>query len=138
MENKKTNYRFSAQATGHTIIVHDKNGSAVKVTPETLTDERAELVLSYPRFAHNIERIPGTEEPELTEEETEEEEPAQDAEKQEEAAEEEASPDREEQAVDELAAAQKRYTELKGHKPGNRSLETLLAAIAEAEAKDKE
>jgi hypothetical protein len=58
MANEQKKYRFSPKATSTLIIVHDKNGSTVKVTPETLTDARAELVLSYPSFAHNIERIP--------------------------------------------------------------------------------
>ncbi|GAA4434598.1 hypothetical protein GCM10023188_25700 [Pontibacter saemangeumensis] len=156
MENEKRNYRFTRAAAGSVIMLHDKNGRPVKVTAETLTDERAELVLSNPRLAHNIERIPGTEiKPKPSEEEKAEQAAAEEAAKlealaaaekaaAEKAAAEAAEAERlaAEQAAAEEAAklenAQKRYTELLGHKPGNRSLETLLAAIAEAEAEDKE
>ncbi|NEM96153.1 hypothetical protein [Pontibacter burrus] len=61
-QNTTTNYRFSKKATSNLIILVDANGQTIKVTPETLTDERAELVLKHKAFAHNIERIPAPKE----------------------------------------------------------------------------
>lgn len=55
-EAKKSNYRFSKNATSKIIVLNTKNGP-VKVTPETLTDDNAKLVLANKNFAHNIEKI---------------------------------------------------------------------------------
>lgn len=63
MEEQKqtTNYRFAKSATSKLIVLVTAHG-VIKVTPETLTDEKAEAVLKHKQYAHNIERIPGTEE----------------------------------------------------------------------------
>ena len=58
MANEKRKYRFSPQAGASLITVHDDAGRAINITPQTLTNDRAELLLRrYPQFAHNIELI---------------------------------------------------------------------------------
>lgn len=88
MANEKRKYRFSPKAGTSLITVHDDAGRAVNITPETLTNERAELLLRrYPGFAHNIELIeediemapepePVVAEPVVAEPAAEEEQPA--------------------------------------------------------------
>ncbi|MHC2992828.1 hypothetical protein OB13_15030 [Pontibacter sp. HJ8] len=133
-EVKKSNYRFSKKATSQLIVLVSAFGT-IKVTPENLTDEKAELVLQHRQFAHNIERIPGTE---LEEEEDTDPEG-------------EGSGNGDSDPVTGLAPngnlitlppkeepltleqAQQKYLELYKQAPGNRKLETLVAAIHKAE-----
>lgn len=136
MEEQKqpTNYRFSKNATSKLIVLVTAHG-VLKVTPENLTDEKAEAVLKHKLYAHNIERIPGTE-PEQ-EEETEPNtgegagEPDADPEGDDSQEEEGSEPEQEEELT--LDQAQAKYEELTGQKPGSRNLSTLLKAIQKSE-----
>lgn len=155
-EVKTSNYRFSKKATSKLIVLVTAFGT-IKITPETLTDEKAEMVLQHRMYAHNIERIPGTE---LEEEDTDEAEAEaerlakieaeQEAENQRLAA---LAKEEEEKAAAEAEAerlakventkapvaeltleqAKVRFEEVTGNKPGSRNLTTLLAGIKKAE-----
>ncbi|WP_460879960.1 hypothetical protein [Pontibacter rugosus] len=140
-EQKQTsNYRFSKNATSKLIVLVTAD-SVIKVTPDNLTDEKAEAVLAHKQYAHNIERIPGTEpEQELTDDEDETEtgtdEGSEDSSEDEQAdvpaTDSEGTEPEQELTLDQ---AQAKYEELTGQKPGSRNLNTLLKAIAEHESK---
>ncbi|MEJ8803125.1 hypothetical protein [Pontibacter sp. H249] len=141
-----TNYRFSKNATSKLIVLVTAHGT-IAVRPDNLTDEKAEMVLAHKAYAHNIERIPGTE-PEADAADTDSEEDSTGSEEgtttgalapngniievQAPGAGEVKSGTAPELTLEE---ARTRFYEVTGTKAGTRNLKTLLAAIAAAEPK---
>lgn len=161
-QNQNTAYRFSKNATSKLIVIVTAHG-IIKVTPETLTNEKAEAVLRHRQYAHNIERIPGTEpsEEELAAaKKAEEEALAKQAEEEAKKAEEERlaklAAEEAKQAEEKSGKAgasglapngnvitqsvelsldqvREKYERLTGQAPGSRNMKTMLAAIQKIE-----